>query len=106
MMIEERDKREESERGKWRKQDGEMDMDCMVKWKKDDNEKYRQEKLEQEKEQVFPPGGLRVPKVVKILHLPPTNRRPHFFTRACPPIWVLSKISEILPHFSINFDYL
>ena len=34
------------------------------------------------------------------------DSRPHFLTRACPPNWVLSlKISKIVPHFALNFDY-
>ena len=35
-----------------------------------------------------------------ILSIPPNDHRPCFFTRACPPSWVLSpKISKIVPHF-------
>ena len=46
-----------------------------------------------------PPGG-------KNFAHPPTDRRPRILTRTCPPNWFLSpKISKMLPHFSLNFDY-
>ena len=55
---------------------------------------------------VFFLGGLGRPPDVKILPVPPTDRCPHFLTTASPPNRVLSpKISNILPNFSLNFDY-
>ena len=55
---------------------------------------------------VFFPGGTGGPPGSKNFACPPTDRRPHFLTRACYPNWVLSlKISKILPHFSLNFNY-
>ena len=51
-------------------------------------------------------GEWGFPQAAKNLPIPPTDRYPRFLTRACPPNWVLSpKISIILPHFSLNFDY-
>ena len=55
----------------------------------------------------FFPGGLGgFPQAGKILPIPQPIPVPAFWPEPVPPNWVLSpKISKILPHFSLNFDY-
>ena len=51
-------------------------------------------------------NSLSPPQVAKILPVPPTDRSPRFFDLSLSPSWVLfPKISKIVPHFSLNFDY-